>query len=194
MIEVERRYLMNPKQESILLKDAEFIDAKTNEDIFFDMSDYALARQDNWLRTRNGAFELKRRLHNLGHKLGGTAYDEISDEQKIRDFLKLAGSNSLEADLLEAGYLPFARIIKQRRGYKRGSFHIDLDVCDFGYEIAEIELMVERDEERGPALERINKFATDIGLDQTPVRGKIIEYLYRYSRPHYDTLVEAGVI
>lgn len=194
MIEIEKRYRMDKKQESLLLKGAEFLSTKTNEDTYYDTMDFALTRQDHWLRLRNGGFELKRRLHKLGHKLGGTAYEEINEEKTIRDFLKLPGNNSLEADLLEAGYKPFTGIVKQRRSYKRGAFRIDLDVCDFGYEIAEIELMIEREEDRGSALERIDEFASQIGLDQTPVRGKIIEYLFRYSRAHYDALVDAGVI
>ncbi len=54
--------------------------------------------------------------------------------------------------------------------------------------------MVEREDERTQAFERIDAFAKDKGLDQTPVRGKILEYLFRYARPQYDALVEAGAI
>lgn len=194
MIEVEKKYRLDPAQEAVLLRDAEFLGAKTNQDTYYDTSDFALTRQDHWLRMRGDVFELKRRVHALGHKLGGTSYEEITDEERIREFLGLAGNTSLEADLLAAGYKPFASIVKQRRSYRRGAFRIDLDVCDFGYELAEIELMVERAEEREAALQRIDAFATDIGLDQTRVRGKIIEYLYRFSRGHYDALVKAGVL
>ena len=139
MIEVERKYKLNPKQESALLKDAQFLGSVTNEDHYFDTADLALAKANHWLRCRNGAWELKRRLGALGVGFSKTAYEEITDEGKIREFLGLVGVDTLEADLLGNGYQPFVTLIKQRRKYQRGSFHIDLDVCDFGYEVAEIE-------------------------------------------------------
>ncbi len=194
MIEVEKKFKLNPEQERRLIEGAELIGSKRNEDVFWDTDDWSLTRQDHWLRTRNGRFELKRRVHELGHKLGGTAYDEIENDEGIRDFLHLPGNGTLESDLHSAGYKPFAPIRKERRSYKRDDFHIDLDVCDFGYELAEIELMIDNEQDRGKALERIETLATELGLDQTPVRGKIIEYLYRFNRSHYDALVEAGVI
>ncbi len=194
MIEVEKKFKLNPEQERRLIESAQLIEVKRHEDIYFDTDDFALTRQDHWLRTRNGRFELKRRVHELGHKLGGTAYDEIEDEEGIREFLHLPGNGSLESNLHSAGYKPFAPIRKERRSYKRGDFHIDLDICDFGHDLAEIELMIDNAQDRGKALERIEALATELGLDQTPVRGKIIEYLYRFSPDHYDALVEAGVI
>ncbi|MEK7620180.1 MAG: CYTH domain-containing protein [Patescibacteria group bacterium] len=194
MIEVEKKYRLTPEQEKRLLEGATLLKNKTNEDVYFDTADFALTRQDHWLRTRSGRWELKRRVHELGHKLGGTAYDEIEDEPGIRSFLQLPEKNSLADDLADAGYKPFARIVKERRSYEKEGFHIDLDICDFGYELAEIELMLEHEDERQDALKRIENFADRHELDRTPVRGKIIEYLYRFNRPHYDALVEAGVI
>lgn len=194
MIEVEKKFRLDKNQEARLTKDAEFLGSKVNEDTYWDTEDFQLTRQDHWLRQRNGRWELKRRVHDLGHHLGATAYDEIENEKGIRDFLHLGGAGTMEADLLAAGYKPFATIRKERRSYTHGAFHIDLDVCDFDYGVAEIELMLEREDERGAASERIEKFAEELGLDQTRVRGKVIEYLYRFRRPHYDALKEAGVL
>lgn len=194
MIEVEKRYRLTPEQEKRLLEGAALIGNKTNEDAYFDTDDFVLTRQDHWLRTRSGRWELKRRVHELGHKFGGTAYDEIENEPGIRTFLQLPEKGSLADDLATAGYKPFARIVKERRSYEKEGFHIDLDICDFGYELAEIELMIEHEDQRQGALKRIEEFADRMGLDQTPVLGKIIEYLYRFARPHYDALVEVGVI
>lgn len=194
MIEVEKRYWLTPEQEKRLLEGATLLGNKKNEDAYFDTADFSLTRQDHWLRTRSGRWELKRRVHELGHKLGGTAYDEIEDEADIRAFLQLPVNDSLVDDLATAGYKPFARIVKERRSYEKEGFHIDLDICDFGYELAEIELMLDQENQRQEALERIKEFADRIGLDQTPVRGKIIEYLYRFAHEHYQALVTAGVI
>ena len=194
MIEVEKRFQLTPEQEVRLLNGARHLKTLTNEDVFYDTDDYVLTRQDHWLRSRNGRFELKRSVHELGHKLGGTAYDEIEDEAGVRSFLNLPSTNSLESDLATAGYKPFAKIVKERRSYEKEGFHLDLDICDFGYDLAEIELMIESEQDRGEALERIEGFASRMGLDQTPVRGKVIEYLFRFSPKHYQTLVNAGVI
>src|SRR3989338_7702917 len=124
MIEVEKKYQLTPAQKSRLLKGAELLGTKTNEDVYFDTADFSLTRQDHWLRTRSGRFELKRRVHELGHKLGGTAYDEIEDEAGIRAFLKPPEVGSLEADLASAGYNPFAKIVKKRRSYEKERFHL----------------------------------------------------------------------
>mgnify|MGYP001583041595 FL=1 len=120
MIEVEKKFKLNAEQERRLIEGAELIAVKRNEDIYFDTEDFTLTRQDHWLRTRNGRFELKRRVHELGHKLGGTAYDEIENDEGIREFLRLPGNGSMESDLFAAGYKPFAPIRKERRSYKRG--------------------------------------------------------------------------
>lgn len=194
MIEVEKKYRLTPEQEKHLLEGATLLGNKTNEDAYFDTDDFSLTRKDHWLRTRSSRWELKRRLHELGHKLGGTAYDEIEDEPGIRAFLQLSEKGSLADDLTAAGYKPFARIMTERQSYEKEGFHIDLDICDFGYELADIELMREHEDQRQDALKRIEDFADRMGLDQTPVRGKIIEYLYRFFPEHYEVLVDAGVI
>lgn len=194
MIEVEKKFQLTPEQQTGLLEGATFLGSKTNEDAYFDTADFSLTRQDHWLRTRSGRWELKRRVHELGHKLGGTAYDEIENEPGIRTFLQLPEIGSLADDLAAAGYKPFARIVKERRSYEKEGFHIDLDVCDFDYDLAEIELMLDHEDQRQDALKHIEEFAARMGLDQTPVRGKIIEYLYRFAPEHYQALVDAGVI
>lgn len=194
MIEVEKKFQLTPEQESRLLESTTLLRNKTNKDVYFDTADFSLTRQDHWLRTRSGRWELKRRVHELGHKLGGTAYDEIEDEAGIRAFLQLPEKGSLADDLDTGGYKPFAHIVKERRSYEKEGFHIDLDICDFGYELAEIELLLDHEDQRHEALQRIEEFAQRMGLDQTPVRGKIIEYLYRFAPGHYQVLVDAGVI
>ena len=194
MIEVEKKFQLTPEQEQRLLQGALFLQTKRNQDEYFDTKDFALTRQDHWLRRRGERWELKRRVHELGHKLGGTAYDEIENEEGIRAFLHVPINGTLEEDLPRLGYKAFATIVKERRSYEKEGFHIDLDACEFGYNLAEIELMLDNENGRGEALRRIEDFADRMGLDQIPVRGKIIEYLYRFSPSHYQALVDVGVI
>ncbi|PJA46151.1 hypothetical protein CO174_00730 [Candidatus Uhrbacteria bacterium CG_4_9_14_3_um_filter_50_9] len=194
MIEVEKKYRLDDKQEKILTEGATFLKEVENVDEYFDTDDWSLTTQDHWLRKRNGAFELKKRLHTLGHKLGTTAYDELTDTEEIRAFLHLPKEGSFEDALSQAGYKRFVTLPKKRRSYERDGFRIDLDECPFDYKIAEIELLIDDPSKREEASERIDAFAASIGLDTSPVRGKIIEYLNRYSPNHYQALLDAGVI
>lgn len=194
MIEVEKKFKLDEEQEKKLLADAEFLAEVTNVDTYFDNDRFDITTDDNWLRTRNDAFEYKKRLHQLGHKLAGTSYDELENDDQIRSTLNLQTSDSMIDDVIAAGFAPFATITTQRRSYKRESFHIDLDVCDFGYTLAEIELMVDENMDREEALRQIDAFAKKIGLDTSSIRGKVTEYIFRFRPEHYQALVDAGVM
>jgi len=193
MIEIEKKFRLNEQQEALLINGAVFLGEKVNVDEYFDDSLYSLSRQDHWLRKRNGQWELKVRKHTLGHKRGVTQYEELEDDQSIAAFLELSPTQSLDDSIAEAGYLSFMKLVTTRRSFERGEFHIDLDKVDFGYSLAEIELMVE-DGQGEEAAEKIRLFATEIGLDQSSVNGKLLEYLSRYSKDHYQALIDAGVI
>jgi len=193
MIEVEKKFQLTKEQEARLLDGATFYKQVTNTDVFYDTPDFHYTKDDTWLRTRNDKYELKIRIHEIGKGNKGTIYDEITDEQRIREILKLENNISMAEAIEHAELQPFARIKKERRSYKLKDFRIDIDIYDFGYELAEIELLVEKPSEAREAEKRIVALAQAIGLDQTPQRGKVIEYLYRFDRKHYEALLEAGV-
>lgn len=44
------------------------------------------------------------------------------------------------------------------------------------------------------ATEAILNFARKHGLEEKPIRGKVLEYLKRFKPDHYHVLVRAGVI
>jgi hypothetical protein len=54
--------------------------------------------------------------------------------------------------------------------------------------------MVNEESEMAGAGARITEFAQENGLDLLPVRGKVLEYLKRFSPAHYEALVQAGVV
>ncbi|PJE77118.1 hypothetical protein COV05_00720 [Candidatus Uhrbacteria bacterium CG10_big_fil_rev_8_21_14_0_10_48_16] len=193
MIEVEKKFTLTRDQEERLLEGAKLFKEVTNIDVFFDTQNYHYTLQDMWLRTRNGAFELKIG-QGKNRTRNGTVYEEIEEEARIRKKLQLLPNLSMNDALIQAGILPFATIHKTRRSYKREGFRIDIDVCDFGYELAEIELLVEHASDVQEALDRIQALANHLGLDASPQRGKLIEYLYRFSPNHYKALLEAGAI
>lgn len=193
MIEVEKKFALTNDQEKVLLEGAELLKEITNVDVFFDTEELTYTLQDIWLRTRNDKYELK--VGQTGkQRQAGAIYEEIEDEARIREVLHLSTELPMAEALTEAGIKPFARIEKARRSYLRDGFRIDLDVCDFGYELAEIELLVENESQTQEALERITAFADSIGLDSSPQRGKVIEYLHRFKPDHYNALKEGGAI
>ena len=194
MIEVEKKFRLNPEQEAKLIEGAVSLGEITNVDVYYDKNDYSLTKKSHWLRNRNGRFELKKRLHDLSPRNGATIYDEIEDEKRIASFLEINYLGDLNTDLKTAGYQPIANYKVQRRSYKNGKFHIDLDSCDFNYSIAEIELLVDDESQKQKALDDIINFADLLGIDPTPVRGKLVEYLHRFSPDHFKALVDAGVV
>lgn len=195
MIEIECKYRLDKGQEEKLIQDAQLFKQIKNEDSYFDRKNYELTCKNFWLRKRNGRFEMKVPLPELtGRHFGMTQYRELETDEAIREELKLPGNASLEADLLSAEYVSFLEIRSERRSYRNGPFRIDLDTTDYGYQIAEIELMIEEKADRSAARKQITDFAESLGIDTSPVRGKILEYLFRYRPEHYQALVEAGVI
>ncbi|NQV89313.1 MAG: CYTH domain-containing protein [Parcubacteria group bacterium] len=192
MIEVEQKFLLNPEQEEKLLKGATFDYEKTNIDTYYDTEDYTLGLESLWLRLRNDRWELKIG-QNKNSKVSSRTHVELEDDLSIAVKLGLPGMD-LTREIEIAGYKPFAKIEKTRRSYLRDGLRIDLDNCDFGYAVVEIELLIESMEEQQEANDRISAFAKSIDLDTRRVRGKLIEYMARYLPEHHQALLDAGVL
>lgn len=197
MIEIEKKFSLTKEQENNLIKDAEFISEKEIIDIYFDNKMFDLTKKDIWLRERNNQFELKV-SKNLSLERKVDQYDEIEDDDKIRKFLKLPTSNSLNQDLVESGYVPFATLKTNRTKFKNGHFNIDIDEVtskDFFCGLVEIETMVDKDSDIEDAGKRICDFAKAKGLktDKNKV-GKLIEYIKQKRPEHFKILVESKVV
>ncbi len=194
MIEVEKKFLLKGDDEKRLIEGADFIGEKVFTDIYYDTKDFSLTGNDNWLRQRDGKFELKLSLNKEAVRKANF-YDEIEDEDRIKEFLGISGYD-MEDILLEKGYFKFCICKTTRRKYKKGIFGIDIDFVeygDFNYQLAEIELMVENKSEMAKALENIIDFAKEKGLNTGYVRGKVLVYLKEKSPQHFKALVKAGV-
>ncbi len=196
MIEVEKKVSIAHEDDLARLIDgAQFLREVVNDDVLYDNEAFDLTKNEYWLRTRGDAWELKVPIHTKGPRLA-TQYDELEDEQAIRNALHLSPEGTMEEVVAQAGYIPFAKYKTTRQKYRLGDFHIDIDLTDFGestYAIGEIELMVNNASEIPNALEKIQTFLDMHGLPSAVVHGKAIEYLYRYRPEHYQTLLEAGV-
>ena len=196
MIEVEKKFILNEQDKERLTKNADFLNERVFTDIYYDTKIFSLTSNDKWLRSREGKFELKLPLHEGTDRLADQ-YDELEDEQKIRESLNLSPNGSVADDLAKAGYFPFCTCKTTRKKYKKEPFIIDLDIVnfhDFIYNIGEVELMVKEKSEIESAIEKIMNFAKSQNLTIAPVRGKIIEYLKRVKPNHYQALVQANVV
>ena len=195
MIEIERKFAVTEEGKRRLTEGAEFVSEKTMTDTYYDTVDFQLTTKDRWLRLRDGKWELKEPLHALGFsKRAADQYRELITEGEIRTALRLPAGQDIGADLAKTGYEPFATIKTVRRKYKKEGFVIDLDVMDFGYEIGEIELMVQSEHDMSEAVDRIRGFAQKHGLELLPVRGKVLEFIHRFRPAHYVALEKSGLI
>ncbi len=191
MIEVEKKLILTPEQEKALVEGAEFIGEKKFTDTYFDDKDFSLTIKDIWLRERDGKYELKLPMNKLSESRVSDQYRELDVEDDILAHFGARGIN-IKDFLTKKGYLPFCTITTTRRKYKKDGFVIDLDVMDFGYTLAEIELMVDDESKIKEATQAIINFATKYGIGkEILVRGKVLEYLRRKNPAHFQALMDA---
>jgi len=197
MLEIEVKVALDDDAEDRLLKGAEFINESKNSDTYFDTLDYSLTTKDRWLRKRNGKFELKI-PYDENEKISDREvdrYHELEDEKEIRKTLNLKGSDSLENDLVDSGFMSFAAINTTRRNYKNEGLNIVIDEMDYGYKLAEIEIVVDDKDKAEEAKNKIINFAKERNLKYTSKGiGKVIEYLGRYKPEHIKALIESGTV
>ncbi|MFH0830967.1 MAG: CYTH domain-containing protein [Parcubacteria group bacterium] len=193
MIEIEKKFQLNQEQFARLLEDAEKLSEKRFTDTYYDSVSWRLTTRDTWLRSRDGAFELKVPLDKRGVDDTVDKYHEITDELQIRKVLKLARAGTLEQALAQAALKPFATITTLRKKYRHGEFAIDVDEADFGYNVVEIELEAPTLSDIDRVTAEILDFARSKGLEVKKLNGKVCEYIERNNPDHYEALVKAGV-
>ncbi len=193
MIEVEKKFILSAGDEQKLVTNAQFVGEKVFTDTYYDTSTWTLTAKDHWLRSRDGRYELKVPLNDLGAERLSDQYEELETDQEIATYLKLPLDIPLSQALMTSGYAPFCTLTTTRRKYKKDGFVIDIDRVDFGYDIAEIEYMVKDISEVRDATEKIITYGEQLGLKIGAVRGKVGEYLKRNSPEHFQVLVDAKV-
>lgn len=196
MIEVEKKFVLNEENEKRVIAGARFLKEVKFTDIYYDTPDYELTKQDIWLRSRAGKFELKIAAVKKEDSQETNFYHEMDSEKEIRRQLRLSGKGSLLADLAKAGFIKFGECATVRRKYQNREFIIDLDTVtyadsDFVFKIGEIELLVPTKDDMPQAYQKIAEFAVGHGLSVMPVRGKILEYLKLFKPDIYDMLKRA---
>lgn len=194
VIEVEKKFRLCTGDGPRLTRRAEFLGQEVFTDIYFDDSNFSLISRDIWLRARDGKFELKLPLDKArASERVIDRYDELKEGWDIRKALKLGQTGTFREALQRARYEPFVSLKTTRRRYKNGDFTIVFDSMDYGYQLAEVEIMVEDAFDMEKATERILGFARKNGLSLKPPRGKLLEYFYRKDPKIFKMLVEEGV-
>lgn len=192
MIEIEKKFILSSSDKERLLNGAEMIGTKIFTDVYYDNGTYDLTKKDWWLRSRDGRFELKIPAGTSGRNgIETNQYEEFEDDEAIKRQLNIVTEKPLRDSLALSGFEPFATMTTTREKYKKDGFGIDIDSMDFGFNIAEIEVMIDDWKRAEEAKRRIIAFAEQHDLSTAPVRGKVLEYLARKNQCHFKALETA---
>lgn len=193
MFEVEKKFILKEGDEESLIKGAKPLGEYAFSDTYYDKGSYPLAKKNIWLRSRDGRWELK-----IGENEGGCGkkdsvdhYEKIETEGGIRKVLGVEHYASLADDLEREGYKPVATFTTKRRSYKSGKFNIDIDEASFGYNVVEIERVIEDRQNADKAAEEIAEFAKKRGLEGGRVHGKVMEYIKQHDPQSYPGIIGA---
>ena len=215
-IEIEVKFPYTEREEKRIKAICEYKGEKKMKDVYYeDDRNYKMTTQDIWFRQRNDAWECKIDL-NLWNKIrcgdsskardndahGFDNYKELDGEKEITDFFLKCGwiENNRKHDenfrtfLMRNHITPFGEIYSARSKYSFKELNIDLDSTNFGFNIGEIEIMVENEEQIENAQQKIKEFSTLVSVQfQTRINGKVVEYIRRNRPSHYNALITSGL-
>ena len=189
MIEVEKKFTVN---DTVLgnLKSlgASLRKESTFTDIYYDNPLYVLTSNNFWLRQREGLWQLKSPVggRSANETLVNSSYKESELEMDILNLLmpilcntdddKIYFTNQLnlidDADkrcstlvevLRHLNCKPFCKITTRRQTFALGEFNIDLDLTDTGYQVGEIELLSDGEENILSMAKRIDGLSDQLG-------------------------------
>lgn len=122
MIEIEQKFILAKAQKKKLLESAEFLGEKTFVDVYYDTVEYALTKNDIWLRSRDGKFEVKLPFSKNGHGFTGQ-YNEIEGEEKIRQIFDIVPEGSFLEDIQSFGYESFCKCKTIKKKHNKENFN-----------------------------------------------------------------------
>lgn len=199
--EIEKKFLLTNEQQTALLDGATLVAEKKITDSYWDDAGFSLTLKGNWLRRRDGVFELKAPFAaGAVSKTGVIRFRELTDANEILEELHIPAQGTLEETLDAVGIHPFVTCHTVRKSYKKGEFTIDIDQAtydnsSFAYAVAEVEVLVQSEDETDAAEAKILEFAHKHGLETDQfILGKIAAFIEAEDRRHYDLLIEAGVL
>lgn len=180
MIEVEKKFQPTPEKLASFLEGAEFIAEKENTDVYYDLPDLFYSKKGYKLRKRNKGYELKIQLGDFDDYTNAK-YEEVTNDPDILEKLGFPKDSNLDQIIKEKMEI-LCSIFTKRKEYKKGEFIIDVDETDFGYNMIEVELMVEDESQIPEAEKKISDLGAVFGDTDKKLPGKIAECL-RITRP-----------
>ncbi len=166
MIEVEKKFQPTAEELLRLLEGTEFVGEKVLHDVYYDYPDYSLFKKDVRFRNRNGSFELK-----VGQKSG--VAEEIEHEDRIKKYFNTELSLP---DFISQNMIPFIDYSTKRKKYIKGEFTIDVDELSYGFNLIEIELLINDESQINEAEQRIIQFAESFNIK--PVSSLLKRNMY----------------
>lgn len=174
-LEIEKKYSFKGDLE-LQLKKFNSTEGQAIEiiDEYFDTDDYFFTRKDYWLRYRQvvkseKTWELK--YPTKTRSPGFCKYFETSDQNEITTLLSKILNIELEScnveELIQSLKLKiFAKFTTTRKTFILDEIKIDLDQTDFGYKLAEFEIVLDADSSQEiiqQSIEKIKNLAEKLG-------------------------------
>lgn len=174
-LEIEKKYLYESDLE-LKLKNLNSVEKHSIEiiDQYYDTDDYFFIRKDYWLRSRHKiesdyVWELKYPAHS--NSMDFSKYFETSDQKEIVEILSkisIKDTDSKNVDeLIENLKLKiFANFKTTRKSFILDEITIDLDQTDFGYRLAEFEIILDADSTQDKieqCMQKIKNLAKKLG-------------------------------
>ncbi len=197
MFNVEKNFILSEDGIKQFIKGSEFLSEKTFTEAYYDTAEYALTKNDIWLRKRGEKFELKLPML-LGEKKNSQQYQKIEGEEKIREIFAIAPVNDFGKDIKVFGYEPFCEYRVTRKKFKKEGFVIESDSITYNNGntcvVIGIKAVVEEKKQIMKTLEKIEKFVQKNGVDGLSSKGAVLEYLEKNRPEHYRALVAAEIV
>lgn len=202
MFEVEGQFAYDKEAVQRIKEDAVFIKEVTNHDIYYDTKDYTLSRKDNWLRKRNGNFELKiSEMHGQAHgDRTCSKYKEINTDADVCNWLSIPVQKLTDDVIAKHGYVPFADYTVVRQKYSLDNLNIDIDTTHYNedpgnpFVMFEVEVVVNSQDEIMQAEKMLQEFKRKYSLKNDLIKGKAITYLEKYRPEQFQVMVKHNVI
>ncbi|MDP9249350.1 MAG: CYTH domain-containing protein [bacterium] len=179
MIEIEKKFQPTEEQLEALLTGTEFLGEKFYTDILYDFPDRRLFKKGFRLRNRNGGFELKIVKSDSGSGIAGS--EEVENDPEILEKLGFEREDNLQK-VVKDNMDILAIWETKRKKYKKGEFNIDVDETSFGYNVCEIEIMVDNPDQVVESENKILNLAQEFGLSLRKLPPKLQEY-FRLMQP-----------
>ncbi len=178
MIEVEKKFQPTEEQLTAMLEGADFLGEKNITDTYYDTPDFTYLKKGIRLRSRDGGWEIKATSKEL-HGATAQVMREIDTEPEILEELGFSKEENL-TDVVEKNLQVIYVIRTNRWKYKKEGFTIDVDKTDIGYDMVEIELLVEKKEGIDEADQKILDFAKRFSFEIKKLPSKTVRYLEHY--------------